>query len=140
LPVQVRFSRDGRFFSFHSNASGRWDVYVAPFPPTGETIRISPAGGFEARWSRDGKELFFESADGRLMAVQMQTSPTLHVGTATSLFEMDPKRMWSEFDVTPGGRFLGRFRDAGLPAAADRGPELDGGNRALTSSFPSLVA
>jgi eukaryotic-like serine/threonine-protein kinase len=102
----VRFSRDGRFFSFHSNASGRWDVYVAPFPPTGETIRISPAGGYEARWSRDGKELFYLSADGHLTAVPIQTAPALQVGTPVSLFQIDPKRVWSQFDVSSAGRFL----------------------------------
>jgi Tol biopolymer transport system component len=102
----VRFSPDGRFFSFHSNASGGWDVYVSPFPPTGEKIRISPTGGYEARWSRDGKELFYVSADGRVMAVPIQTSPALRIGTPVSLFQIDVKRPWAEFDVSSTGRFL----------------------------------
>ena len=103
---RVRFSRDGRVFSFHSNASGRWDVYISPFPPTGEKTRVSPAGGHEARWSRDGKELFYLSPDGRLMAVPIQTAPALRIGAPVSLFETNTKRAWSEFDVSSSGRFL----------------------------------
>ncbi|MBZ5558253.1 MAG: serine/threonine-protein kinase [Acidobacteriia bacterium] len=103
---EARFSRDGRFFSFSSNASGRWELYVSPFPPTGEHTRISTTGAYAARWSRDGKELFYLSADGHLMAVPIQTSPVLHVGTAVSLFEVNPSRTWSQFDVSSTGRFL----------------------------------
>jgi Tol biopolymer transport system component len=102
----VRFSRDGRVFSFHSNASGHWDVYISPFPPTGEKTRVSPAGGYEARWSRDGKELFYLSPDGRLMAVPVQTAGALRIGTPVSLFEINPKRLWTGFDVSSSGRFL----------------------------------
>jgi hypothetical protein len=41
----VRFSPDGRAISFHSNASGRSEVYVAPFPPTGQQSRVSTDDG-----------------------------------------------------------------------------------------------
>jgi Tol biopolymer transport system component len=102
----IRFSRDGRFISFDSNASGGREVYVAPYPPTGATTRVSTTGGAVARWSREGGELFFLSPDGRLMTVPIQTSPSLRIGTPVPLFEWSAKRPWFEFDVASAGRFL----------------------------------
>jgi Tol biopolymer transport system component len=100
----VRFSPDGRFFSFHSNASGRYEVYAAPFPPTGEKARMSTAGGTDGRWSHDGRTLFYRSADSRLMAVPIETRPSLRVGSPKALFEMKPS--WAGFEVSSSGRFL----------------------------------
>jgi Tol biopolymer transport system component len=116
----VRFSPDGRFFSFASNASGRPELYVSPFPPTGEKFRLSTAGGTVgidrstqgavrgdgARWSRGGGDLFFLSLDGRMMAVPIVTSPSLRIGTPTPLFDVDVRRPWLGFEVSPAGRFL----------------------------------
>jgi hypothetical protein len=67
-------------------------VYVAPVPPTGGKTLVSAGistgkdaeGG--ARWSRDGRELFYVSADRRLMSVAVRTTPMLEVGTPVSLF------------------------------------------------------
>jgi hypothetical protein len=102
----VRFSRDGRYFSYVSAPSGRFEVFVSPFPPTGEKLPVSPGGGFVARWSRDGRELFYLSTDRRLMSIPIQTSPSLRAGTPVPLFEIDRARSWSGFDVTTAGRFL----------------------------------
>jgi dipeptidyl aminopeptidase/acylaminoacyl peptidase len=102
----VRFSRDGRYFSYASAPSGRSEIYVSPFPPTGEKVLVSPGGGFVARWSRDGRELLYLSADRRLMSIPIQTSPSLRVGTPVPLFEIDRTRSWSGFDVTTAGRLL----------------------------------
>jgi Tol biopolymer transport system component len=102
----VRFSPDGRFFSLDSNASGQREVYVTPFPPTGAMIRVSTAGGAIARWNRDGKELVYLSPDGKLVAVPIQTSPSLHMGAPAAVFEIDAKRPWLGFDVSSKGRFL----------------------------------
>ena len=102
----VRFSRDGRYFSYVSAPSGRLEVYVSPFPPTGEKVLVSPGGGGLARWSRDGRELLYVAADRRLMSIPIQTSPSLRAGTPVPLFEIDRKRSWSGFDVTSAGRML----------------------------------
>jgi Tol biopolymer transport system component len=102
----VRFSRDGRYFSYTSAPSGRSEVYVSPFPPTGEKIPVSSGGGYVARWNRDGRELFYLSADRRIMTVPIQTAPSLHAGTPVPLFALDSARPWLEFDVTPDGRFV----------------------------------
>jgi len=105
--IGSRFSPDGRSFSYSSSESGRAEVYVSPFPPTGEKIRVSTSGvRTSARWSRRGGEFFYVSSAGQLMAVPVQTSPSLRVGAPVSLFQMPVKRFWMGFDVAPDGRFI----------------------------------
>jgi Tol biopolymer transport system component len=107
-----RFSPDGRAMSFTSDESGRFEVYVAPFPPTGGKTLVSAgiATGSDlqegARWSHDGRELFYVSADSRLMALPVVTTPTLEVGRPAPLFPL-PGRTWDDFAVSADGkRFL----------------------------------
>ena len=47
----------------------RFEIYVQPFPGPGRKWPISPSGGAQVRWSRDGRELFYIAADKRLMSV-----------------------------------------------------------------------
>jgi dipeptidyl aminopeptidase/acylaminoacyl peptidase len=100
----VRFSPDGHTISYQSNVSGRSEVYVAPFPPTGQQWRVSTEGGYSARWSRDGRELFFLGSDGRVMSAPVQASRSGVVGVPAALFATAPR--WSEFDVDASGRFV----------------------------------
>ena len=73
---QARFSPDGRFVAYTSNESGKSEVYVRPFPsPSGGKWMVSTGGGFQPRWRRNGKELFYVSADAMLMAVGVNLSP-----------------------------------------------------------------
>jgi Tol biopolymer transport system component len=65
-------SADGRWMAYASDESGRWEVYVRAFPPSDGRWQISTDGGVEPRWRRDGKELFYVSPDGTLMAVALQ--------------------------------------------------------------------
>ena len=59
-----------------------------------------------ARWSHDGRELFYVSADRRLMTVPVSTTPTLEVGSSTPLFALKG-RPWADFAVSADGkRFL----------------------------------
>jgi Tol biopolymer transport system component len=103
----ARFSPDGRAFSYSSSESGRAEVYVSPFPPTGEKLRVSTSGArTSARWNRHGGEFLYVSSAGQLMAVPVQTSPSLRVGTPVSLFQMPAKQFWLAFDVSPDGRFV----------------------------------
>src|SRR5262249_33482185 len=53
------FSIDERWIAYESNESGRYEVYVQPYPPTGAKFQITREGGHHPLWSRDGKELLF---------------------------------------------------------------------------------
>jgi eukaryotic-like serine/threonine-protein kinase len=63
-----QFSPDGKWIAYESTESGRWEIFVQPFPGPGPKMRVSVNGGAQVRWRPDGKELFFIALDDRLMA------------------------------------------------------------------------
>jgi serine/threonine-protein kinase len=66
----AEISPDGRWLAFHSNESGRFEVYVRPFPNVDSgRSQISSEGGTRAAWSRNGKELFYLDPNGLLTSV-----------------------------------------------------------------------
>jgi Tol biopolymer transport system component len=112
--AQIRFSPDGRFVALICAESGRDEAYLMPYPGPGEKTRVSLAGASLLRWSRDGRELFFLSADQRLISVPIRTTPSLQLGKPTELFSVKEKDWQTAFgnedgcfDVsTDGKRFL----------------------------------
>lgn len=54
-----RFSGDGKWIAYVSEETGREEVIVPPFPPTGSRWQISVDGGDEPEWRGDGRELFY---------------------------------------------------------------------------------
>ena len=54
----ARFSPDGRWLAYASDETGRNEIYVQPFPGPGRKWQISPEGGEEPVWARNGRELF----------------------------------------------------------------------------------
>jgi Tol biopolymer transport system component len=112
--VWGQFSPDGRWVAYHSNETGRFEVYVRPFPPSGGAVPISTAGGVYARWSRDGKELYYLGPDAKMMAVPIRaTAPTIEAGVPTALFQtrrvgggLNVIGRGHQYDVTADGRFL----------------------------------
>jgi serine/threonine protein kinase/Tol biopolymer transport system component len=88
--VQARLSPNGRWIAHASDESGRFEVYVRPFPSASEQWTISVAGGMQPEWRRDGKELFYVAADGRMMAVPVTTDgATFSAGTPHALFDVE---------------------------------------------------
>ncbi|WP_035358459.1 PD40 domain-containing protein [Edaphobacter aggregans] len=107
-----QISPDGQWIVYMSLESGTSEIYVAPYPGV-ETAkwRISTDGGDIARWSRDGRELYYLSGAGpaKLNAVDIHTSPTFEKGIPRLLVEGPyPHFMRTvDFDADPGGqRFI----------------------------------
>jgi Tol biopolymer transport system component len=103
-----QFSPDGRFVAYKSAESGRDEIYVAAFPPTGAKWQVSQEGGVEPRFSRDGKELFYFDRENRLTAVEVKTSGSaFETGASKVLFQFHGAGPYRRYDVTPDGkRFL----------------------------------
>jgi Tol biopolymer transport system component len=100
-----RFSPDGRWIAYMSDESGTYEIYVRPFPGPGGKWQVSTAGGSEARWRRDGKELFYVSVDNKIMAVPMSLDATLKAGSPKALFSVS--KSYYTYDVSADGqRFL----------------------------------
>jgi hypothetical protein len=93
----ARLSPDGRWIAYVSGESGRAEIYVKKFiaePDGGASAAagkwiISRNGGVGmVHWRRDGKELYYLSADARVMAVDVTTTPDFHAGPPKALFSV----------------------------------------------------
>lgn len=83
-----RFSPDGRWVAYESNESGAREVYAAPFPGPGGKRQISSGGGGIPAWRRDGRELFYMTRGGQLMAAEVsESNGTLEIGRVQKLFD-----------------------------------------------------
>jgi Tol biopolymer transport system component len=85
--VQGQISPDGRWAAYVSDASGRTEVYVRPFPRGDGQWQISVDGGIEPVWRGDGRELFFIAANQTLMAVTVDGGPMPEFAAPTRLFD-----------------------------------------------------
>jgi len=103
-------SPNGRWIAYQSAEIAQTQVYVQPFPPTGGKFQISTDGGFNPIWRADGKELYFVSLDGRMMAVAVDTAGQFQSGTPAALFPVVSMATQGsagrQFAVTKDGRFL----------------------------------
>ncbi len=115
--VNATFSPDGKWFSYVSNESGAYELYVRPFDgnaapgaplSAGGKVMVSKGGANRggAVWRRDGSELFYLARDGTLMSVKINTKPTFSpAGPPEALFKIAPEV--SYFDISADGeRFL----------------------------------
>jgi Tol biopolymer transport system component len=109
-----RFSPDGRWLAYVSDESGRYEIYVRPYPGPEGKRQISTEGGTEPLWNRNGQELFYRGGN-KMMAVQITTQPNFAFGSPRALFDagqyMPPTGPYSypfpNYDVSPDGqRFL----------------------------------
>jgi hypothetical protein len=103
---------DGRWLAYQSDESGRDQIYVRPFPNvSGGRWQVSTGGGRTPLWARTGRELFYRSADGAVMVVQVESGP---VWRSSSPAQVLPARYYDgagltgrTFDLSPDGqRFL----------------------------------
>lgn len=107
--VQPQFSPDAHFIAYTSDESGRLEIYVQPFPLTGEKWQISLNGGDHPLWRKDGKELFYTTSDGKLMAVEIKTGSKFESSVPKQLFQGSIKFTgdgWSFAPSKDGQKFL----------------------------------
>jgi hypothetical protein len=82
----AQLSPDGKWIAYGSDESGRPEIYVQSFPPGKGKWPVSSEGGDQVTWRRDGRELYYLTPDKRLVAVEVQTTPTFQIGASTKLF------------------------------------------------------
>ena len=109
--IHPKLSSDERWLAYSSNASGRLEIFVQPFPGLGATIRVSPNGGVEPLWSPSGDRLYYRSENGRrVFAVDVLAGDPLQFGREELLFDgsYTPSIKWArKWDIHPDGdRFL----------------------------------
>ena len=103
------FSPDGRWLAYISNESGRYELYVQPYPGPGGKWQVSTEGGTEPVWNPNGRELFYRSGN-KMMAVEITTQPGFAPGRPRMLFAgpyAPSPATFPNYDVSPDGqRFL----------------------------------
>jgi hypothetical protein len=99
-------SPDGRWMAYMSDESGRFEVYVRPYPGPGGRWQVSLDGGSEPVWSPTGREIFYRNGD-RMMTATVRTVGAFEVGARTMLFEGAYHTLPTQitnYDVTRDGR------------------------------------
>jgi Tol biopolymer transport system component len=104
----AKFSPDGKWIAYTSDESGRYEIYVQAFTPgapaSGGKALLSTNGGLDPHWRRDGRELYYRSPDGKLIAVDVTLGAEVKAGTPRELFSFGSLFSW---EVTGDGqRFL----------------------------------
>ena len=103
-----QFSPDGRWVAYMSDESGRFEVYVAPFPKATGRVQVSTEGGGYPTWRGDGREIFYSTDDGSIMAAEVEaTDARFRVGAVRRLFQANLHREGTyrrKYDVTADGQ------------------------------------
>jgi len=121
---KATFSPDGKWLAYRSNESGRFEIYLQAFvpgaPASGGKRQLSTNGGTNSYWRRDGRELYYLAADGKLMAVDITPGAELKAGTPKELFAPSGYRVNTDrgYTLTGDGQrflFVTSAEDAGVP-------------------------
>ncbi len=69
----------GEWVAYTSDEPGRYEVFVEPYPRTGQRWQVSTDGGEEPYWAADGSVLYYRSGT-RLMSVPILPGSEFRVG------------------------------------------------------------
>jgi len=116
--IDGRLSPDGRWLAYTTTESGRGEVYVRPVTGGPRTL-VSTAGGASPVWNRKGTELYYQAADGTIMAVAVSTAGSFRGSDPKPLFKkalsLTQSQVRQPFSTIDGERFLVRVPDASAP-------------------------
>ena len=107
--VYPSLSPDGRWAAYTSLESGAYEVYVREVADDARKVRVSDRGGIAAVWSRDGRRLFYQSMDQRLMVVDLrEVDAGLQPSEPRAFSEVGlaDNGITPSFDVAPDGRVV----------------------------------
>ena len=111
---QPRLSPDGHWLAYQSNTSGKYEIYVRPFPDSGGRVQVSAGGGTEPLWARSGHALYYRTPDG-VVAVSVTTGASFAISERKLVlagdFLLNPSHQ--NYDVSPDGQDFLMLRHSG---------------------------
>ncbi len=99
-----RISPSGSWLAYESDESerGKYDIYIDAFPTRGRKVQISTNGGTAARWSRDGRELFFRQGT-KVVVIPLEISSTVTPGKPQVIADGSYAQ---PYDIMPNGQLV----------------------------------
>jgi Tol biopolymer transport system component len=115
--LMPRLSPNGKWLAYQSTVSGRFQVYVRPFPGNGAVTQVSVTGGTEPVWSPSGTELLYRDPEGPIISVKVTTGTTFSIGERRPITSAEyvTDASHANYDVARDGRLL-MLRRAGEEA------------------------
>ncbi len=103
--ISPTVSPSGKWLAYASNETGRFEVYVRPFPDTDAgRWQVSTNGGREPVWAHSGRELFY-LGPSEMIAAQLTTEPAFNRGEQRTLFSRGSEYVrgsnYTAYDVSP---------------------------------------
>jgi Tol biopolymer transport system component len=100
------FSPDGRWLAYQSDESGRYEIYVQPYPGPGGKYQISKDGGRRPLWGPEGREIFYRRGDSMMVVSYTVVGESFRAGRPRELFQgsfrFDDSR--PNADIAPDGK------------------------------------
>jgi serine/threonine-protein kinase len=109
------FSRSGRSVAYMSLETGKFEVFVSRWDgkrPVGRPLLVSAGGGFVPHWSANGKRLYYQTTQEKMMAVDIVEEPQLRASAPAEVWDLAELRvarstsLGAIISVLPDGRLL----------------------------------
>jgi serine/threonine-protein kinase len=102
-----RFSPDGHWLAYQTNRSGRYEVYIRPFPDSGEPVQVSKGDASEPVWSHDGHTLYYRTPQGIVgVPVTLGRAPSIGDPKVAVTGDFVAGLGYHNFDISPDGEFV----------------------------------
>jgi serine/threonine-protein kinase len=94
--------------AYQSNESGRFEIYVRPFPASGAVVKVTDTGGTEPLWGANGRTLYYRGQNAEVIEVTVTTGASFSIGAQKVVLAGDylTDSSHPNYDVGPDGRFL----------------------------------
>jgi hypothetical protein len=119
--LNAAFSPDGRWITYQSDLSGRYEVYARPYPEATTQVTLSTSGGLKPVWSPSGREVFYVTAEGKMMSVAVDTTHGFTAAAPVELFDASAYYLGAtgrNYDVAPDSKRFIMVREMAGAAAS----------------------
>jgi serine/threonine protein kinase/Tol biopolymer transport system component len=102
-----RLSPDGHWLAYQTNKSGRYEVYIRPFPEYGGSVQVSRGDASEPVWAHDGHTLYFRTPQGIIgVPVTLGAAPGIGEQKVVVTGDFVAGLGYHNFDISPDGEFV----------------------------------
>jgi Tol biopolymer transport system component len=85
--LNATFASDNRAMAYTSNQTGRYEVFVAPYPAAGGSVQVTSGGGQHPQWINGGREIAYLNDERKLYASEiLRVGSQLTLGRTRALF------------------------------------------------------